>query len=391
MRLAVIPHLAFWSIRTRGWQMARALAGISGTEVHFASWGTTEPRVQTRVLRGLDTLAHAITNHLRRAPRTRDGVIVHTLPFFDTRLVSLGVPISAIQAWNRRRLSSLLRELRPDWVITGGIHTAPVPGNLSIRTAVDLFDDHFVGVTDLESLRRVSRVAADALERAQLIIGSSCAITHKYSDLTGRSVVYVPNGYDSPPLVTETEKLLLRKRYRVPSNAKVVGYVGNHGTNAGIGFLLDVMTHLSERDSAIVCLIAGPIQDPRERHRAERHRAVRSLGAIPPEIVPQFLSICHAGVLPCEVSGFRSHALPIKILEYGANCLPVVATPLRELQLQQLPHVRLVAYSDIPAWVNALEAAVETPFPASWSLALERFKWPRIATELLSVLERMGP
>jgi glycosyltransferase involved in cell wall biosynthesis len=387
MKIAVMPHLPYWSIRTRGWQMAKALAAIPGVECHFLVWGTTELTIQSRLLRGLDTLRRAVTNLWPKAPYPRAGTTVHTLPILDTRLVSAGVPLGVLHAHNRLRLTRFLAELRPDWFLTSGGHAAPLKWGSGPPTALDLFDDHFEGLADLATFERLDPAAARAYRRVDLLMACSRGITRKYSRILGREVHYVPNGFDGPAgAATLEEKEAARRRYRLPLDAKIVGYVGNHGLHAGLSFLLRVASRLRERDNRVVVALAGPILDAAERRAAEAHAAVRVLGPIPPDDVPQFLGACDVGVLPTVTTEFRSHAMPLKILEYGARQLPAVATPLRELTIQNFPHVRLCPFDDVAAWTTAVEEALRSPFDPAWESAIDRFAWPRIATGLLALL-----
>lgn len=391
MKLCVMPHLPYWSIRTRGWALARALATLPAVDCHFLIWDTLEPGSATRVRRGLGTLTRAATNQLPRRPRQRDRVTIHTMPFLDTRLVTFGVPLALIRKHNRRRLSHTLRRLAPDWFITGGVHTAPVPWDAGIRTVVDVFDDHFAGVQDLDALRRIEPEAAMMLERANVLVGASRAIAEKYTGIARRSVHCVPNGFEPQALATRSQREQSRARLSLPLDAPVLTYVGNHGAHAGTRFLLDVVSRLHARDARILCTIGGPIEDPAEREAAERHPAVRAIGPLEPADVPAFLAAADVGLLPFEMSEFCSHALPLKILEYGASGLNTVATPLRELKLQNFPHVRFAPYGDVDAWVDAVENALVRPFEPGWAESLEKFAWPVVAEDLVRTLAAAAP
>jgi glycosyltransferase involved in cell wall biosynthesis len=391
MKLCIMPHLPCWSIRTRGWLMARALAALPEVDCHFLTWGSAEPTVTSRLRRGAETLCRALTNQLPHRPYRRDGVEVHVLSLLDPPLVSFGVPLTLIQLHNRRRLATVLRRLQPDWLITGGQYAAPVPWALTVRTAVDLFDDHFAGVSDLDQLRRLDPLAAESLERAELVLGASKSIADKYTALARRPVAYAPNGYDPPETGPDpARRRAIRARLGLPQDARVLAYLGNHGPYAGISFLLDVVDRLHLRDRRVHCAIAGPIYRRDERLRAASAPAVSALGAIEPAQVSEFLAAADLGVLPTEVSEFRSHALPLKILEYGAHRLPVVASPLRELQLQRFPHVRLAPYGDIQAWGKAVEDALAIPSQPEWSTSLETFQWSHIARDLATLLAQRG-
>jgi glycosyltransferase involved in cell wall biosynthesis len=386
MKLCVMPHLPYWGIRTRGWAMARALSSLPGVDCDFLVWGTVEPDTGARARRVLRTLAGAATNQLPRRPRQRDGVTIHTMPFLDTRLVTFGVPLAVIRAHNRQRLAKALRRLAPDWFITGGTHTASVPWEAGVRTVVDVFDDHFAGVHDLGELRRLEPEAAAMLERADVLVGASRAIAEKYGAIAQRPVHCVPNGFEPQAPPTPAQREQARARFSLPHDARILTYVGNHGSHAGIGFLLDVVTRLHARDARILCAIGGPIGDRAERRAAQRNPAVRVIDSLDPADVPLFLAAADVGLLPTEMSEFRSHALPLKILEYGASCLTTVATPLRELKLQRFPHVRFAPYGDVAGWVDAVEEALDTPFQPVWAASLESFAWPAVAGSLLRVL-----
>jgi glycosyltransferase involved in cell wall biosynthesis len=390
MKICVMPHLPYLSVPTRGWQMARALASLPDLECHFLVWGSPDVSVTSRLRRGVEKLYRALDNQRLRPPYSRDGVTIHQLPLLDPPLMTLGVPITWIQSHNRRRLEAALRRLGPDWLISGGIHAAPVPWALGVRTALDLFDDHFPGLSDLAQLRRIGAVAADTLERADLILGSSRTITEKYAAISGRPVVYVPNGFQAAPPLGSHRRAEARARLGVPEDARVVAYVGNHGPHAGISFLLDVISRLHQDDSRLFCAIGGPIFWRHERLRARSAPGTRAVGIIDSAQMPDFLAAADIGVLPTEMSEFRSHALPLKILEYGAHGLPVVASPLRELKLQGFPHVRLAPYGDLEAWVEAIKVALGTRWQPAWSEALEPFKWTRIAGDLVETLAGRG-
>ena len=83
------------------------------------------------------------------------------------------------------------------------------------------------------------------------------------------------------------------------------------------------------------------------------------------------------GVLPFEPCPFTHNALPLKVLEYGAARKTVLASPLKELQTLQLPHVRLLPL-ERQAWAQALldEAHSPTPWEPAWDAVIERYDWP---------------
>jgi len=101
--------------------------------------------------------------------------------------------------------------------------------------------------------------------------------------------------------------------------------------------------------------------------------------------MPAYFSIMDIGVLPFEKSIYTDCSLPIKVLEYGAFHLPVVATPLEELKNLALPYVDLVE-REPPAWVDAMQKALKRKWNPDWNRSLTTFDWNSIAGALHSLL-----
>lgn len=100
-------------------------------------------------------------------------------------------------------------------------------------------------------------------------------------------------------------------------------YVGNLQSRVDLGMLEEIARHLAPEMSVV---IAGPA----EKAIADRLSAgrLRWLGPLPHQQVPGLLSAARVGLIPHFVDNFTSSMEPLKLLEYLAADLPVVATPL---------------------------------------------------------------
>jgi glycosyltransferase involved in cell wall biosynthesis len=116
---------------------------------------------------------------------------------------------------------------------------------------------------------------------------------------------------------------------------RVACYVGGITRVRGVQALVDAMAYTD----AELCL-AGTISPPELRRELERSAGwphVRYLGRVAPEQVPELLTRARVGVIPLRPIPNYRVAYPVKLFEYLAAGLPVVAT-------------------DVPLWRALLDA-----------------------------------
>jgi hypothetical protein len=115
---------------------------------------------------------------------------------------------------------------------------------------------------------------------------------------------------------------------------RAVCYVGGITRVRGVRALVDAMAHADAE-----LYLAGPISPPELRAELERSAGwshVRYVGRVGPERVPELLGRSRVGVIPLQpIPNYRA-AYPVKLFEYLAAGLPVVAT-------------------DVPLWRDLLE------------------------------------
>jgi glycosyltransferase involved in cell wall biosynthesis len=121
------------------------------------------------------------------------------------------------------------------------------------------------------------------------------------------------------------------------------------------------------------------------------------LDAIPRQDVMQYMVRFDVGILPYLINGFTAGIMPVKLKEYLAAGLPVVATPLPEVRRFAELHPGLVRFaSDPPEFVAALRASLSdsTPEAVAHRVAVARqYNWSgqmALMTELVKhALERL--
>ncbi|MBC7336447.1 MAG: glycosyltransferase, partial [Clostridia bacterium] len=108
-----------------------------------------------------------------------------------------------------------------------------------------------------------------------------------------------------------------------------IGYVGAINDKLDVSLLAQV----SEAYPKASLLLVGPERPwtPEMRRGLERLHQMRNvfmLGQMPVERVPEFVAACDVGLLPYRRNRWTEHIHPLKLYEYLACGLPVVATDI---------------------------------------------------------------
>jgi glycosyltransferase involved in cell wall biosynthesis len=129
----------------------------------------------------------------------------------------------------------------------------------------------------------------------------------------------------------------------------VVGFVGSLRDATDLALLQEAAALAPDLDFVLV----GPSFADLAALRALPN--VRLAGAVPHGEVMSYMVRFDAGVLPYVQNPFTSNIMPVKLKEYLAAGLPVVATPLPEVQRFANEHPGLIAFaSDAQTMVNQL-------------------------------------
>jgi glycosyltransferase involved in cell wall biosynthesis len=108
-----------------------------------------------------------------------------------------------------------------------------------------------------------------------------------------------------------------------------------------------------------IVLIGPPTVTARDTLRDCKN--VHLLGARPYRVLPAYLQHAQIGLLPLGTHPANQGRSPMKLFEYGAAGLPVVATATQELLRRALPFVRLADSNEaFAAQVEALMSEVQS-------------------------------
>ncbi len=174
------------------------------------------------------------------------------------------------------------------------------------------------------SLRRVQ--IRDALQKTDVVSVVSPELKKKIVELSisEHKVRVIPNGVDSERF-TPTDKASCRRRLGLPSDRKIVLFVGKLDTVKGIEYLLEATAEIRAACQNLFIAIVGdgPLYQSliRKTQELDLTGLVTFFGAKPHEEIPLWMNSCDLFCLPSLREGW-----PCVIMEALACGKPVVAS-----------------------------------------------------------------
>jgi len=260
-----------------------------------------------------------------------------------------------------------------------------------------VFDHH----DDAAGMLRSKLGRATALERLLAWMRNQSA---RASDLTivtnntqrelveaaAREVVVVRNG---------APQWFGKQRPSPPTGRARLVFLGEIGVQDGVERAIDVLSLLvDERRLDVELLIIG--DGPQRQAVEERARALgvddrlSVTGWVPYEQVPALLASAHVGLDTAPLTEVNHGSTMVKIAEYLAVGLPVVASALRETQLTGGPAVIAVPDGRVESFIEPVAGLLIDPvrWRAAADLARERgrdLQWPAQAANLVESYSRL--
>lgn len=169
----------------------------------------------------------------------------------------------------------------------------------------------------------VSLLENYCLKKARLVISCSKFLSEKSRRFNPRTI-FISNGVDVASYYGQR---------KLPPNPTLV-YVGSISEWAGIDIVLEAMPQLIKKFSGITLKVCGvgPKRPEYERYLKDKglEEHVSFLGKLPYDELPNQLLSSHVGIAMLRPQRFSVFASPLKIFEYMAAGLPIVATDVGE-------------------------------------------------------------
>lgn len=266
-----------------------------------------------------------------------------------------------------RFLDHQVRCQRPAWVWERhGLRTPAacdrrLPRLLEVNAPLNLEREKTFGKRPSTRLRRWER---QTLQSASAIVAVSSWLAEWLVDemqCDPARVHVVHNGTRSVPM-----------RRNVADSSKVaptIGFVGSCGRWQGAPFVSELLDALGPPWRGL-CVGDGPFPPP-------PHPRLRHIGTVPPAAVAAHVAQMHVGLAPYRRDGPRWYN-PLKVLEYQAQGVPVVASAGVGHGLLG-PNDQTVAHYDIGGWCAAIRRALHRPREVSHR------SWSQVVDEALRV------
>ena len=389
-KILVIPHQFSEEILVREIEIARRLTRWFH-DVYCLRWhDSIEVRLSSvwkgrtnRIANALKTIAAP-----RRVTLASDGVRYATCSLLDPVLVQGILGRKRADEAARRFNTAMVRSLLARIDVANVLVAKPL-FELDRLGPVRAFFD----VVDWYPEERASpeqRAAAVARLRRQCqpaagVLAVSESLANKLRTEAGINAIAVPNGADIRVMRSVDPRRVQRLRQQLGLVDKfVVGYVGNHGTFAGVDFLVDVMANLRRRLNAYLLLV-GPADYWRDCLRRAQPGTVIATGQLPPAEVPLYVHACDVGVLAQVEDAGTRFAFQLKVVEFTACRKFMIAPPFDTWKRLSWPNVVLVERT-AEAWARVLVELSRASWHVEWDRLVEDYDWERIADLVAGVI-----
>jgi glycosyltransferase involved in cell wall biosynthesis len=304
--------------------MAR-LAASGSTVLFIESLGLRRPSIGSG--RDLSRIARRLRRGLAR-PRVRDGVIV---------LSPLVLPLhsnSLVRTVNALILRMLVRRAARRLNLRQPILWAYVP---QAEALLDVIHPEFVvyhcvdDIAAQDGIDAVSFAAAEArfARRADLVIASAPALAERMRALAG-NVLYAPNVADTAHFATALEPGTVDPQLAVLPEPRMVFVGAIAAKKLDIELLAGIAA--ARRDWTLA--LVGPVglgEPGTDVSALTAHPNVHLLGARAQDGLPEVLRGASVGLIPYRRSRLTASIFPMKVYEYLAAGLPVIASGLPAL------------------------------------------------------------
>jgi len=300
-----------------------------------------------------------------------------TLPFPGSRLAS-GINASILEI-TLRRISRRLGLRRPIlWSFLPNV--GPLLGRLGERMVIYHCVDEYSAFTGVPA-ETLKRMETDLVRRSHLVLTSAERLRDERRPFNPETH-FIPHGVD----VAHFSRAL-DPATKIPDDLRalprpIIGFFGLIADWVDLGIVRSLA--LSRPESSIVLLgkaacDLGEIQGLRNVHL---------LGRKPYSDLPAYCRGFDVGILPFRINRLTLRANPLKLREYLAAGLPVVATPLPEVaRYEKL--VRLATGDD--DFITGVDEALRGRTPAADARRVEAMReesWEARVQRISSLIER---
>ena len=232
--------------------------------------------------------------------------------------------------------------------------------------------------TSLEDFRKLEKTLA---LKTNLVLYTAQNLKEKVIQLNPKNYSYLPNGVDikhfqgaEHPVPKEYETI----------NKPIVVYAGS----LDFWFDYDLINKLSKSLPDIAFVIIGP--NEKFRHNFEERENLYLFGPVDHKLIPKYLTHANLGIIPFNVQNYTElvdSINPIKLYEYMACGLPVVATQWDELSKLKSPATLCTNFEEFRT--SILATLEKKPTEETMKSFARQFDWEHIYNNLLNNIQKI--
>jgi len=266
---------------------------------------------------------------------------------------------------------------------------ADVPGRYNERLLIYHIVDEYLGYSDTSSERAAEIKAREQIliRRADLVLVTSKALLERKQGINPHTY-WVPNGVDYARFADAVENRQMPQELSGLPRPRI-GYVGAINDKIDTDLLLGV----SEAFSDGSLILVGPERpvsgEMRQGLDALRLRPnVCFVGRVPVEQVPHYMAVCDVGLLPYKRNAWTENIHPLKMYEYLACGLPVVAMDIPSVHEE----AQLIRIADnLADFVRGIRAALEegNALRATRQARAAENTWQQRVEQISTLIERV--
>ncbi|MBC8366232.1 glycosyltransferase [bacterium] len=327
-----------------------------------------------------------------KPPPAKVNLSFLALPVFPTnakrpilrRLARLAERMPLLGSWLERRQAALLRKAldgQRDPILFFG-HPEMAPLTKAFPDSPLIYDhmDDVLGFGEPSPILR--RKLENLVKRANVVNATSERLAADMELLGAKKCLRVGNGVEFARFAEGSSLPEPAALSALPRPRAL--YLGSLAE----WFDFDLLYEVARRMPNLCFPLVGPLRPDLEHRKAEAPGNVHFLGARPYTEVPAWMSRCEIGIIPFLRTPLTEAVDPVKLHEYLASGLPVVATPFsRELQ----SHGEAVSLApDADAFAEALGTLLALPPDGESFKALAASRdWRRIMEPILLELKKL--
>lgn len=275
--------------------------------------------------------------------------------------------------WNST-VSNFLKQSKFDIAICESPLLQGIFKRTKASTKIIRVPDNFEGFWG--SSAQLSQLIESFYSMAETIISPSQQLISKYQKIyPDKQVFQVPNGVD--------ESLFDEPRTTKDNSYRKEGPTAIYIGSLSKWFDFRLLYETAERRPEWTFLIIGKL----ESTHSSPPPNVNFLGAMPIELATRYLVNANCGLIPFDVRNHESlvnYVNPIKLYEYMAYGLPVIATRWKELELLESPAILIDNADELCRALDDCERCDKSEELVAFA---RQFTWQHITTNLLAKIE----